>query len=177
MVSLIPLTDFPLVAPGDALDEQIVAAAGSIGLQDGDVVVLAQKIVSKSEGRYVDLRTISPSAEAERLAESARKDPRLVEVILSESREVMRTVPGTIIVRHRLGFVLANAGIDHSNLPRGEDTAAEEVLLLPADPDGSAAMLRDRLQRRTGVRLAVLIIDSIGANMAFIRALSKMEMM
>lgn len=162
MVSLIPLTNFPLVAPGDALDEQIVAAAGTIGLQDGDVVVLAQKIVSKSEGRYVDLRTISPSAEAERLAESVRKDPRLVEVILSESREVMRTVPGTIIVRHRLGFVLANAGIDQSNLPRGEGTAAEEVLLLPVDPDGSAAKLRDRLQRRIGVRLAVLIIDSIG---------------
>lgn len=163
MVSLIPLTDFPLVAPGDALDEQIVAAAGTVGLQDGDVVVLAQKIVSKSEGRYVDLRTVAPSPEAERLAGIARKDPRLVEVILSESREFMRAVPGVIIVRHRLGFVLANAGIDQSNLPRtGDVAAAEKVLLLPTDPDASAAALRERLQQRTGRKLAVLIIDSLG---------------
>lgn len=163
MVSLLPLPDFPLVAPGDVLDEQIAAAAGSVGFEDGDVVVLAQKVVSKAEGRYVDLRTVTPSAEAERLAQIVRKDPRLVEVILSESIEVMRAVPGVVIVRHRLGFVLANAGIDQSNLPRERDAAAaEKVLLLPVDPDASAAGLRERLQRRTGRRLAVLIIDSLG---------------
>ncbi len=163
MVSLIPLPDFPLVGPGDRLDGQIVAAARDVGLLDGDVVVLAQKVVSKSEGRYVDLRTVTPSAQAVRLARKVRKDPRLVEVILSESREVMRAVPGVIIVRHRLGFVLANAGIDQSNLP-GTTRAgeAEQVLLLPADPDASAAALRESLCHSTGHRLAVLIVDSLG---------------
>lgn len=162
-VSLIPLPDFPLVGPGDPLDEQIVLAAGTIGFRDGDVVVLAQKIVSKSEGRYVDLRTVAPSPEARRLAGIARKDPRLVELILSESREVMRAVPGVIIARHRLGLVLANAGIDQSNLPPPEGASGEErVLLLPADPDASAAALHLRLERSTGRRLAVLIIDSLG---------------
>src|SRR5690606_3491431 len=125
---------------------------------DGDVVVLAQKIVSKSEGRYVDLRTVAPSPEARRLAGIARKDPRLVELILSESREVMRAVPGVILVRHRLGLVLANAGIDQSNLPPEGASGEERVLLLPADPDASAAALHLRLERSTGRRLAVLII-------------------
>lgn len=161
-VSLIPLPDFPLVGPGDPLDEQIVLAAGTVGFRDGDVVVLAQKIVSKSEGRYVDLRTVAPSPEARHLAGIARKDPRLVELILSESREVMRAVPGVIIVRHRLGLVLANAGIDQSNLPPEGASGEERVLLLPADPDASAATLRLRLERSTGCRLAVLIIDSLG---------------
>jgi coenzyme F420-0:L-glutamate ligase/coenzyme F420-1:gamma-L-glutamate ligase len=163
MLSLIPIPKFPMVVPGDQLDEQIIEAIGPDGLHQGDIIVLAQKVVSKSEGRYVDLRTVTPSVEAEQLARTVRKDPRLVEVILSESSEILRAVPDVLIVRHRLGFVLANAGIDQSNLPRGKgEGQAENVLLLPEDPDGSAAALRDRLQQTTRKRLAVLIIDSLG---------------
>jgi len=158
-VTLMPLPGFPRVEPGDRLDGQILAAAGEAGLRDGDIVVLAQKIISKSEGRYLQLRDVVPSAEAARLAAIARKDPRLVELILAESRCVMRVAPGVIIVRHRLGYVMANAGIDQSNLAQG---AAERVLLLPEDPDRSAAELRRKLQAATGRRLAVLIIDSFG---------------
>lgn len=158
-VSLIPLPDFPRVVPGDRLDEQILSAAGIDGFHDGDVVVLAQKVVSKAEGRYVRLADVVPSEQAERLAAIARKDPRVVELILSESSSVMRAVPGIIIVRHRLGYVMANAGIDQSNLSQGEN---EQVLLLPVDPDGSAAELRRKLQAATQRRLAVLIIDSFG---------------
>lgn len=158
-VSLIPVPDFPQIVPGDRLDEQILSAVGTGGFRDGDVVVLAQKVVSKAEGRNVRLADIVPSERAERLAAIARKDPRVVELILSESSSVMRAVPGIIIVRHRLGYVMANAGIDHSNLSQGE---SEQVLLLPVDPDGSAAELRQKLQAATQRRLAVLIIDSFG---------------
>ena len=158
-VSLIPLPDFPRVVPGDRLDEQILSAAGADGFRDGDVVVLAQKVVSKAEGRYVRLSDIVPSERAEQLAAIARKDPRVVELVLSESSSVMRAVPGIIIVRHRLGYVMANAGIDQSNLSQGE---SEQVLLLPVDPDGSATELRQKLQAATQRRLAVLIIDSFG---------------
>lgn len=158
-VTLIPLSDFPRVKPGDRLDEQILAAAGNAGFRDGDIVVLAQKIVSKSEDRYAQLRDVAPSDEAKRLAAIARKDPRVVELILSESSSVLRAVPGVIIVRHKLGYVMANAGIDQSNLTQSE---TEQVLLLPSDPDRSAAELRRKLQAATSRKLAVLIIDSFG---------------
>lgn len=158
-VSLIPLPDFPRVSPGDRLDEKIMSAASEVGFRDGDVVVLAQKIVSKAEGRYAPLADVVPSERAERLAAIARKDPRVVELVLSESRSVLRAVPGVIIVRHRLGYVMANAGIDQSNLAGSE---SERVLLLPLDPDGSAADLRRKLEASTRCRLAVLIIDSFG---------------
>jgi coenzyme F420-0:L-glutamate ligase / coenzyme F420-1:gamma-L-glutamate ligase len=158
-VTLIPLLGFPRVEPGDSLDEQILAAAGQTGFADGDIVVLAQKVVSKSEGRYVQLQDVVPSHEAARLAAIARKDPRIVELILSESSEVLRAVPGVIIVRHKLGYVMANAGMDRSNLA---ERGAEQVLLLPADPDRSAAELRRKLQAATRRKLAVLIIDSFG---------------
>jgi coenzyme F420-0:L-glutamate ligase/coenzyme F420-1:gamma-L-glutamate ligase len=127
-------------------------------LRDGDVLVVAQKIVSKAEGRQVDLGTVAPSARACELAATADKDPRLVELILRESQAVLRCQPGTIIVRHRLGLVMANAGIDASNV----DGGAEAVLLLPSDPDASAARLRDKLQAAAGVRLGVVINDSFG---------------
>ena len=158
-VTLIPLAEFPRVRQGDDLEGQILAAAGAPGLVDGDIVVLAQKIVSKAEGRYADLREVRPSKEAARLGAIAGKDPRLVELILSESSRVMRAVPGVIIVRHRLGYVMANAGIDQSNLGPGD---VDRVLLLPVDPDASAAALRRGLQAATGLRLSVLIIDSFG---------------
>lgn len=158
-VSLIPLHDFPRVKPHDKLDEQILVAAGKGGFHDGDIVVLAQKVVSKSEDRFVQLSTVVPSGEAERLAVVARKDPRIVELILSESSEVLRAVPGVIIVRHKLGYVMANAGIDQSNLAQ---TGEERALLLPVDPDRSAAQLRQNLQAATGRKLAVVVVDSFG---------------
>jgi coenzyme F420-0:L-glutamate ligase/coenzyme F420-1:gamma-L-glutamate ligase len=124
------------------------------------VVVVAQKIVSKAEGRYVDLATVEPSARARKLAVEIDKDPRLVEVILRESRDVVRHRPGVLIVEHRLGFIMANAGVDRSNI----DPAAgrEPVLLLPENPDASAAHLRDRLAAYFHVSLGVIISDSWG---------------
>jgi len=128
-------------------------------LQPRDVVVIAQKIVSKAEGRFVDLRTVAPSARARELAREVAKDPRLVELILSESTEVLRHRRDVLIVVHRLGMVLANAGIDASNVGSHDD---ERVLLLPLDPDRSCRDIRKSLHEKTGVDAAVLIIDSIG---------------
>ena len=152
----------PSIIPGTDLAQTIGAclAQNDLTLQDGDIVVLAQKIVSKAENRYVDLRTVIPSEAAHRLAETTGKDARIVEVILSESTTVVRSRPGTIIVRHRLGFVLANAGIDQSNLPGG--AVEERVLLLPVDPDASANKLRQELERASGATIGVAIIDSLG---------------
>jgi coenzyme F420-0:L-glutamate ligase/coenzyme F420-1:gamma-L-glutamate ligase len=149
------------VQPGDDLAEMIVQAlaASDEALQPRDVLILAQKIVSKAEGRIVDLKTVTPSKRALEYAHAAHKDPRVVELILSESTEVLRHRPGAIIVAHRLGFVLANAGIDASNV--GAD-ADEYVLLLPADPDRSCRELRANLRGHTSVDVAVLIIDSFG---------------
>jgi coenzyme F420-0:L-glutamate ligase/coenzyme F420-1:gamma-L-glutamate ligase len=161
-LSLTALPDVPEVRPGDDLAGLILAGVARAGehLRDGDIVVLAQKIVSKAEGRYVRLADVTPSARAIELAQAARKDPRVVELMLQESREVVRHRPDVIVVEHRLGFVLANAGIDASNLePAGDD---ERVLLLPRDPDGSAAALRERLQEATGAKLGVIINDSLG---------------
>lgn len=150
------------VLPGADLSALIVAASKTTGvtLQAGDIIVVAQKIVSKSEGRMVALDTVQPSENARTLAQKAAKDPRIVELILGESQQVMRCVPGVIIVRHRLGTVLANAGIDQSNVPRldGRDYA----LLWPVDPDASAAGLRDGLKKTTGIDLPVIINDSLG---------------
>jgi coenzyme F420-0:L-glutamate ligase/coenzyme F420-1:gamma-L-glutamate ligase len=163
-MTLTPLQGIPRVQAGDDIGELIWQALqlNGIALQEGDILVLAQKIVSKAEGRQVNLADVIPSEEALRLAEASAKDPRLAELNLQECREILRTRPGTIIVEHRLGFVCANAGIDHSNVA-GEGTAAEEyVLLLPVDPDASARALRAALERVSGVRLGVMIIDSHG---------------
>jgi coenzyme F420-0:L-glutamate ligase/coenzyme F420-1:gamma-L-glutamate ligase len=151
---------FPDIRPGDDLLAAIVAALRGAGLTptDGDVVVVAHKVVSKAEGRVVDLRRITPSARALALAETAKKDPRLVEVILAESKAVRRVRPGLIIAEHRLGFVCANAGVDHSNVGLGDDVVA----LLPADPDASAARLRAGLQEAFGADVAVIVNDSHG---------------
>ncbi|PWH18357.1 MAG: coenzyme F420-0:L-glutamate ligase [Anaerolineae bacterium] len=163
-LTLTPLQGYPLVKSGDDLVDLTVQALSVSGLTllPGDVLVFAQKIVSKAEGRRVNLATITPSPRAQELAHQIEKDPRLVELILRESRTVLRTRPGTIVVEHRLGFVCANAGIDHSNVA-GEGTAEQEwVLLLPEDPDASAQRLRDGLQAHFGVPIGVLIIDSHG---------------
>jgi coenzyme F420-0:L-glutamate ligase/coenzyme F420-1:gamma-L-glutamate ligase len=128
--------------------------------QDGDILVIAQKIVSKSEGRLVDLKTVTPSTQAVELAERSEKDPRIVELILRESKSVLRSRPGTIIVEHHLGFVCANAGIDQSNVKKEND--GDWVLLLPLNPDETAANIRRRLEKISDARLGVLIIDSHG---------------
>jgi coenzyme F420-0:L-glutamate ligase/coenzyme F420-1:gamma-L-glutamate ligase len=161
-LELIALEGVPLVQPGDDLVELLTAAlaANSLALVDGDVLVIAQKIVSKSEDCYVRLADVEPSARALALAEETHKDPRLVELILRESREVVRVRPGVIIVEHRNGYVHANAGIDKSNIshPAGDP----RVLLLPRDPDASAAALRQALAERTGIAPQIIINDSAG---------------
>ncbi len=171
-LTLTPLQGFPLVYPGNDLASLILTSLENnhISLEDGDILVVAQKIVSKSENRLVNLEDVEPSPEACELAVRAEKDPRLVEVILQESRAVLRCRPGTIIVEHRLGFVCASAGVDQSNasLDPGleQDSAAfpsaQWVLLLPEDPDASAQRLRGRFEAASGKRLGVLIIDSHG---------------
>lgn len=161
-IEMIGLPDFPLVEPGDDLAGLILESLwnSSTRLADGDVLVVAQKVVSKAENRYAYLDEVTPSAAAHTLAAAVQKDPRIVELILSESEEVVRQRIGAVIVRHRLGYVHANAGIDQSNI--ASDPDKERVLLLPADPDGSAALLRSRLQAATGAAVAVIINDSAG---------------
>ena len=161
-LELFALEGFPLVEPGDDLVTLVAAALVDNGLQlqQGDVLVVAQKIVSKAEGRYVRLAEVAPGALASDLAAQTGKDPRLVELILRESREVIRARPGVIIVEHRNGYVHANAGIDRSNISYGPDDP--RVLLLPEDPDGSAASLRRGLAEVTGVAPPVIINDSAG---------------
>jgi coenzyme F420-0:L-glutamate ligase/coenzyme F420-1:gamma-L-glutamate ligase len=163
-VTLTALPGIPLIRPGDDLAALILSslALAGLSLQDRDVIVLGQKIVSKAEGRMRNLAEVNPGEAARRLAGETDKDPRLVELLLAESRRVLRTRPGLIVVEHRLGFVCANAGIDHSNVA-GEDEGGETwVLLLPEDPDGSARRLRQRLEQAAGAQVAVLIIDSHG---------------
>ena len=156
-VELRALPGIPMVKPGDdlaALIGQGLARAG-LELRSGDVIVVAQKIVSKAEGRTVDLASVTPSARAIELGAEVMKDPRLVELILSESVRVVRSRPNLLIVEHRLGFVMANAGIDQSNV--APQDGIERALLLPVDPDGSAEALRAKLSAS-----AVVIIDSFG---------------
>ncbi|MBE2245034.1 MAG: coenzyme F420-0:L-glutamate ligase [Burkholderiaceae bacterium] len=159
-LSLIGVAGLPLVQPGDDLVSLLVASLDRSGgsLRAGDVVVFAQKIVSKAEGRTVDLRRITPSARARELARETGKDARLVEIILGESVRVVRSRKDVLIVEHRLGFVMANAGVDQSNVGGDDDLA----LLLPADPDRSAERLRDALQARCGGTIAVIVNDSFG---------------
>jgi coenzyme F420-0:L-glutamate ligase / coenzyme F420-1:gamma-L-glutamate ligase len=150
------------IAEGDNLGTIIGDAIERMGLvlRPGDIVVVAQKIVSKAEGRIVALDTVEPSERARELAAITRKDARLVELVLSESAEVMRAVPEVLIVRHRLGHVMANAGIDRSNLV--PDDAEPSALLLPLDPDASAAGLRRGLEARFGVAPGIVVSDSFG---------------
>ncbi|HZT51460.1 MAG TPA: coenzyme F420-0:L-glutamate ligase, partial [Stellaceae bacterium] len=161
-LELVALEALPLVRPGDDLAALLIAACerGRIAPGAGDVLVVAQKIVSKAEGRYADLAAVVPSPEAERLARATEKDARLVELILRESRRVVRSRPGVVIVEHRLGHVMANAGIDRSNVDPG--AGAEPVLLLPLDPDASAEALRARLAARFGGGAGVIVSDSFG---------------
>ncbi len=168
-LTLTPLHRIPLIRHGDDLADILLTAlrASRIGLRDDDILVLASKIVSKSEGRMVDLATVTPGERANELAARSEKDPRVVELMLQESNEILRVRAGTIVVEHRLGFVCANAGIDHSNVGHGawsmERGASEEwVLLLPTDPDASSRAIRERIESRTGKRIGVMVIDSHG---------------
>jgi len=161
-LELIALEDFPLVEPGDDLGTLIAESLhhNQLVLQAGDVLVVAQKVVSKAEGRYVRLADIIPGPEALALAERAEKHPRQVQLILDESREVLRVRPGVIIVEHRHGYVHANAGIDKSNI--ANSSGDPRVLLLPLDPDASAMALRQALGARYGLTPQVIINDSSG---------------
>ena len=157
--TVIPIAGLPMVSAGDDLCGQILAATADDGhqLSDGDIVCVAQKVVSKAEGRLISLASVTPSQKAIDLAQETDKDPRMVELILSESTDILRQRVGVLIVRHKLGLVGAHAGIDQSNIDHGD---GENALLLPVDPDASAANLRDDIYARTGVRVGVIITDS-----------------
>ena len=159
-LQLLALPGMPLVGPGDDLAPLIVAALRRAGeaLLHGDVLAVSSKIVSRSEGRFMRLSAVEPGREALELAALTGKDPRLVELVLRESRSISRQGRNLLISEHRLGFVSANAGIDQSNAGGGEDT----VLLLPVDPDASAARLRTSLEALTGCAPGVVIMDSHG---------------
>jgi len=154
------LKEFPLIKKDDDLSEMIINCLqeNQVVLSTGDILVLAQKIVSKAEGRQVDLANVEPSQQAIDLGEETEKDPRLVELILQESSEILRKRPGLIITVHKSGFICANAGIDHSNVA-GTD---EQVLLLPENSDYSAEKIRIKIEKETSVKVGVMIIDSHG---------------
>jgi coenzyme F420-0:L-glutamate ligase/coenzyme F420-1:gamma-L-glutamate ligase len=162
-LTLTALSGLPNIQPGDDLASLVLKALREtrIALQDGDVLILAQKIVSKSENRLVDLRKITPSERAISLGAECGKDPRFVEVVLGESREVLRAKPGLLVVEHKLGFVCANAGIDRSNV-EPQQNQGEWVLLLPADPDTTCRAMRGRCKAETGADVGVIINDSHG---------------
>jgi coenzyme F420-0:L-glutamate ligase/coenzyme F420-1:gamma-L-glutamate ligase len=157
---IVAVPDFPLVTAGTDLVGALLdcLGGGPLTLLDGDVIAFAQKVISKAEGRQVDLSTVVPTARALELAAVVQKDPRLVELILGESSRIVRTAKDVLIVQHRLGFILANAGIDQSNV----SGSSESALLLPEDPDLSAHRLREAIRERTGRSVAVLVTDSFG---------------
>lgn len=159
-IRITALEGVPEIVPGQALDEVLAVALEQNGVTLGnrDAIVFCQKVVSKSEDRYVDLASVTPGGRARELAAICGKDARLVELVLSQSSEVLRCVNNVLIVRHLLGFVVANAAIDQSNIPGGGDRA----LLLPEFPDRSAASLRSAIERRLGAQVGVLITDSFG---------------
>lgn len=163
-LTLTRLLGIKQIVPGDNLGEILdhALAENEIVLENGDVLVLAQKIVSKAEGRLVNLTTVRPSEKAIEIAKFVEKRPELVELILQESNEVLRTRPGTIIVEHKSGFVCANAGIDHSNVKGPWGNPEDWVLLLPEDANKSADHIRAYLENKLGLRIGILIIDSYG---------------
>ncbi|HCB01762.1 MAG TPA: coenzyme F420-0:L-glutamate ligase [Anaerolineae bacterium] len=157
------LENIPLIRQGDNLADIVLNAFEqmNVALLDNDIFVLAQKIVSKAEGRIINLADVIPSQEAIELAEKTEKDARLVELMLQESNEVVRYRKNVIVVEHKLGFICANAGIDHSNV-LGDGDNKDVVLLLPENPDNSAKQIRDEIKKRTNKNIGVMIIDSHG---------------
>lgn len=160
-LTLTTLDKIPMIEPGDDISGSIIASLiqQDLLLKDGDVLVIAQKIVSKAEGRFRNLRHVQPSTEAIALAEETEKDPRLVQAILDESSEVVRKRQGVLIVRHKRGWVMAQAGIDQSNVQGADE---DQLLLLPEDPDRSAQLIRNDISQRTGVAPGIVIADSFG---------------
>lgn len=160
-LSIVPLRGMPLFRPGMSLADEIVSAVARHGkaLRAGDIVVIAQKIVSEAEGRTVELESVKPGSDATELGRATDRDPAMAQLICDESAEILRATPAAIIARHRSGHVLANAGIDASNVERGD---AGSVLLWPSDPDASARGIRADLFRLSGERPAVVIADSMG---------------
>ncbi|MBL8050619.1 MAG: coenzyme F420-0:L-glutamate ligase [Anaerolineales bacterium] len=160
---LTALKNIPLIRQGDNLADYLLNSLSEtqIELQENDILVLAQKIVSKAEGRMVNLADVQPSQKAIELSQKTEKDARLVELMLQESNEVVRFRKGVIVVEHKLGFICANAGIDHSNV-LGDGDNKDVVLLLPKNPDNSAKQLRDEIKKRTNKNIGVMIIDSHG---------------
>ena len=169
-LTLTPLSNIPLIRRDDNLADIFVRALleSNISIQDNDILVIAQKIISKAEGRAINLTSVTPSQRALELARETEKDARVVELILQESNEVLRTRVGVIIVEHQLGFICANAGIDHSNvgsplsMGEGLGVRGDWVLLLPENPDQSAETLRKQIEEQTGKHIGILIIDSHG---------------
>lgn len=161
-LSLIALHGIPEVRAGDSLSALILSAIADNDcvLEAGDILVVAQKIVSKAEGRCVRLDTVRPSPRAEQLARTAQKDPRVMELLLGESTQLLRVKPGVVIVEHRLGFIMANAGIDQSNMDPSDP--ASTALLLPQNPEASARRLRDEIAAARAVEIGVVVIDSFG---------------
>ncbi len=161
-LNLIAVPGIPDVQPGDDVAELVVRGLETavIALQPHDIIAIAQKIVSKAEGRFVRLADVTPGTQALEVARQTDKDPRVVELILRESDEISRMRPGVLIVRHRLGFTSANAGIDRSNVAQSEGD--EQVLLLPENPDASAAHIQTVMQEKFSVPLGVVITDSHG---------------
>lgn len=159
-MTLMALPGIPLVQPGDDLPRLILESIERAGLvlQTGDALAVTSKIISKAERRFVRLSDVTPGAKALQLAAETNKDPRIVELVLSESVAVVRQASNVLIVRHRLGFVSASAGIDQSNVEGGDDG----VLLLPLDPDASAEAIRQRLREATGAEVGIVVSDSHG---------------
>lgn len=156
---IFPIEGLPLFKEGDDLTNIVLDRLHTVGfeLQDGDILAIAQKVISKAEGRLIDLTSVEPSVAAIELAEEVEKDPRIVELILQESTDIVRKKTGVLIVRHRLGHVGANAGIDQSNIEHGVEGSA---LLLPLDPDLSASRIQNEVAQKTGKQIGVLVTDS-----------------
>ena len=159
-----PIRGIPIIGPGDSLGEilSICAVKSGWNFDDGDILVLAQKVVSKAENRLVNLCEVIPSEQALEYARQTEKDARFIELVLRESQSVLRVRQGTIIVEHKLGFICANAGIDHSNVNGSWGNSEDWVLLLPEDPDRSARNIQAEMLRITGKKIGVMIVDSHG---------------
>lgn len=159
-----PIYSIPDVKTGDDIAQILLKNLSyqGISLLERDILVITQKIISKAENRFIDLSTVTPSAEALKIADTSKKSPQMIELILRESRKIIRIAPQTIITEHNLGFICANAGIDHSNVSVNEKKGEFWVLLLPKNPDASANKIRNFIRSKLGVNIGVMIIDSHG---------------
>ncbi len=155
-VTIIGLENFPLVKAGDNLAKIIVetAAKNNVEIEDRDIIVISQKVVSKAEGRVVKFEEINPSEEAEKLAEKVQRDPKLIELVLKETRRIIKASPEILIVEDKRGLICINAGVDKSNVPR------DAYSLLPQDPDESARRIKKEIKKLTGKEIAVIIVDT-----------------